>query len=156
MSVSALWRTPTFCNCVSNLLHSSFFCSMAISSDLSFESFLRPEDARDEACSLRSMRLDCRWTDGTGSKQTNQTQWQEVYLGAQCHIWQLKGHIKTYWKEQIQYNLYSTNKEVLGMLSTTQQRNQGTSYVRYAIMCTPLHTQKNLFVPYTLTDLFVC
>lgn len=64
---------PTFCNCVSNLLHSSFFCSMAISSDLSLESFFKPEDASEEACSFRSMRLDCKWTDRTCCQSSNQS-----------------------------------------------------------------------------------
>ena len=48
----------TFCSCVSSLLHSSFFCSIAISRDLSLESFFRPEEAKDEACSFRSIKLD--------------------------------------------------------------------------------------------------
>lgn len=65
----SMGHKPTFCNCVSNLLHSSFFCSMAISSDLSFESFFKPDDARDEACSFRSMRLDCRWTHSADNDQ---------------------------------------------------------------------------------------
>lgn len=48
----------TFFNCASNLLHSSFFCSMAISKDLSLESLFSPADANEDACSLRSIKLD--------------------------------------------------------------------------------------------------
>lgn len=73
ITCSEVRNKPTFCNCVSNLLHSSFFCSIAISSDLSLESFFKPEDASEEACSFRSMRLDCRWTDGTRCQSSNQS-----------------------------------------------------------------------------------
>lgn len=52
----------TFFNCASNLLHSSFFCSMAISKDLSLESLFSPADANEDACSLRSIKLDWKTT----------------------------------------------------------------------------------------------
>lgn len=52
----------TFFNCASNLLHSSFFCSMAISKDLSLESLFSPADANEDACSLRSIKLDWKMT----------------------------------------------------------------------------------------------
>lgn len=66
-------RRPTFCNCVSNLLHSSFFCSMAISRDLSLDSFFRLEEARDVACSFKSMRLDYMGTSRNSEDSQYQT-----------------------------------------------------------------------------------
>lgn len=65
----------TFFNCASSLLHSSFFCSMAISRDFNFESLFSPAEANEDACSLRSIKLD--WKKKNTSKE-----------GKHCHSYQ--------------------------------------------------------------------
>lgn len=136
--------TPTFCNCVSNLLHSSFFCSMAISRDLSFESFLRPDDASDEACSFRSMRFDCRWTDsrfkpGGLSRPECQRQRHE------CHL------------KPSDRKSYNTRRSVQ---HTGVEKHKGAACVTMrSHVDTSLHPstkRKSLSSPCTLTDLFLC
>ncbi len=46
----------TFFSWFSSLMHSSLLCSRAISRLFSLESFFRPDEASDDACSLRSSR----------------------------------------------------------------------------------------------------
>lgn len=58
----------TFLSWLSSLMHSSLFCSRAISRLFSLESFFSPEEARDEACSFRSNRE--AW--GRGKARLNQ------------------------------------------------------------------------------------
>lgn len=46
---------------------------MAISRDLSLDSFFRLEEARDEACSFKSMRLDYMGTNRNSEDSQYQT-----------------------------------------------------------------------------------
>lgn len=57
--VDFIWEDCTLFSWFSHLRHSSLFCSKAISRLFSLESFFRPEEARDDACSFRSNKDVC-------------------------------------------------------------------------------------------------
>lgn len=62
-----LWPFLTRFSWFSSLEHSSLLCSRAISRVLSLESFFSPDEAKDDACSLRSSKEFC--TDNNGIKR---------------------------------------------------------------------------------------
>lgn len=61
-NIMLVLKDLTLLSWFSSLRHSSFFCSKIISILLSLESFFSPEEARDDACSFRSNRDVCTYT----------------------------------------------------------------------------------------------